>query len=143
MAAHFEANRSGSNKWIGGELGGVLFFDESRYQIQFRQYTGYKPAKSGEPPHLPGNYLQQLEQFKKDVTATGWSGRILLAIHTHPPDDNETESYSKRASGPDLEDITRSAYGSGPLFGIVIYGKGKFKVYGRGKDDEETLKRTL
>lgn len=138
MAAHAEIGNSKGANEHGGELGGVLFFDEAKYQIFFAEYKGYKPTLAGQHPMLPDNYPQQLKEFQDAI-----SGRIALVVHTHVPLNGDAESYSKTASQDDLIDITKPIYGfDGALFGIMIYGKGKFKVYGRGNDNIDALKKT-
>ena len=92
--------------------------------------------------------------------------RILLAIHTHPPHEpfqkpgpyTTAEEYealltwdaravtgSPNVSTPDSMNLGSEEYyrnTNKPWFGIIVYGKGKFKVYGNWKTDVESLKRT-
>ncbi len=129
-----------------GEFGAVAFFDQSDNEVVIQPYGGYKRTKSGDIAQLPDDYLQQLEKYKQDRKAAGNSERILLIFHTHPPDMGSSgptgEARSKNVSTDDSLNINLRAYGVGPLFGILITGNGKFQVYGPGKSDDETLKRT-
>lgn len=129
-----------------GEHGAIAFFDESDNVLTIQYYAGYKKTTAGNTAGLPDDYLKQLEKYKQDRKAEGKSQRILFTIHTHPPEIGgrgpSKTARSQNVSAADFDDITRSAYGPGPLFGILVLGENKFKVYGRGNSDEKTLRQT-
>jgi hypothetical protein len=126
------------------EEGGWLFFDEASYQIAFSRFTGAKPPQPGIAAEGPEDLIEQFDAAKGAIKKSGWSGRMALVIHTHPPG-----SGAERVSGGDWLNISHSAYlsfdgnRSLPFVGVIVYGDGKLTTYDRGGwADKEKLKRT-
>jgi len=147
------------DRWAGAENGGIVTSNPDN--ITFWEYTGTEPPKIGSTPEI--DVSDQIKNFVARDRKAGGTGIIALAIHTHSPDQpfQKPGPYSTAAelaalqtwdasvvtgngnpSTLDYLNLGSDAFGTHPFFGIIVYGKDKFTVYGNGKTDIDTLKRT-
>lgn len=152
------ASRAGKR---GVEHGGIVIFDNQGGRLNFSTFKPNQPT-AGARFSIP-DPIGQIEGFLKQMKSEGRSGNILLVIHTHPPDGpfqmpgpylNDSDQAAlftwsedavtgdPRVSFDDDSSIGHSIFGSGPHFGLVVYGKGRYKVYAAGRDvKEDELRR--